>query len=419
MSPANKIRIDDLHEPVLTDIQKGALAFGEANPVVLSVDAVLTAAVERTGLDDFGPDDFRERLALWVGEVDEDPERTAIGRMGTFNDCVRAASNRLLIHDLLQRHPEIHDQQIERPIIVVGLPRSGTTHLVNLIAADQRLRSMPLWEGQEPVPNPRDEPSSDGVDPRYARSAAGWEQMRTGSPLLASMHPMSPDHIHEELELELPDFSSYNQEWVARSPKWRDYYLAHDQTAHYDYMKTGLKILQWYRPRERWVLKSPQHLEQLGPLMTSFPDATIVVTHRDPVSVIQSAATMLSYGARVGYRSPRPEWYLEYWADRIRLLLEASVRDRELLPKGRTIDVLFHEFMADDVATVERIYEVAELPMTDTAAAQIAAYLEAHPRGKQGQVVYDVRKDFGAEPAALRAPFDFYQQRFAVREEVQ
>lgn len=418
MAAAKKIRIDDLHEPVLTDVQKGALAFGEANPVKLTVDAVTKAAVEQAGLDDFGPDDFRERLALWVGEVDEDPERTAIGRLGLFNDCVRYAANRLRIHDLLKRHPEIEDEPIERPIIVIGLPRSGTTHLVNLIAADQRLRSMPLWEGQEPVPGPGGRVEPVERDPRFQRCAERWEQMRTGSPLLASMHPMNPDHIHEELELQLPDFSSYNQEWIARVPRWRDYLLSHDQTPHYEYMRKGLQILQWAMPRERWVLKCPQHLEQIGPLMKTFPDATIAVTHRDPVSVIQSAATMLAYGARINYTSPRPEWYIDYWSDRVRRLLEASVRDRHLLPPDRTIDVLFHEFMADDVAMVERIYAVAGLEMTDAARGQIQAYLEAHPRGKEGQVVYDVRADFGVEPAALREPFGFYVERFPVREEV-
>ena len=418
MSPAEKIRIEDLQEPVLNDAQKAALAFGESNPVDLSVDAVLSAAVERTGLDDFGPDDFRERLALWLAETDENPERTALGRFSLYNDCVRAAANRLWIRDLLERHPEIHDQEIERPIIVVGLPRSGTTHLVNLIAADQRLRSMPLWEGQQPVPDPREKPGPDGVDPRYTRSALAWEGFRTSSPLIAVMHPMNPDHIHEELELLLPDFTSYNQEWVTRGPRWRDYYLAHDQTVHYAYLKTVLKILQWYRPRERWVLKSPQHLEQLGPLLTTFPDATIVMTHRDPVSVIQSSATMLAYGARMTYTQPRPEWYFEYWSDRIRRLLEASVRDRHLLPADRTIDVLFHEFMADDLAMVERIYEIARLPMTKAARAQIEAYLQGHQRGQAGQVVYDVRKDFGAEPSEVRAPFDFYRDRFAIKVEV-
>ena len=148
------------------------------------------------------------------------------------------------------------------------------------------------------------------------------------------MHPMHPDHVHEELELELPDFSSYTPEWVARCPQWRDYYLAHDQTPHYRYLRTVLQILQWIRPGERWVLKSPQHLEQLGPLLATFPDATVVVTHRDPVSVVQSAATMMTYAARMSYRHPKPDFYLDYWTDRIRRLLEASVRDRHLVSDG-------------------------------------------------------------------------------------
>jgi hypothetical protein len=418
MSQAQKIRIDDLREPALTAAQRAALAFGERNPVSLTLDSVLDAAVQRTGLDDFGPDDFRERLALWLSEMDEDPERTALGRASLWNDCVRCAANRLRIRALLLEHPEIQRVATPRPIIVVGLPRSGTTHLVNLIAADARLRSLPLWESQEPVPDPREPSGPDGVDPRYARSARGWEMMRANVPLLAAMHPMNPDHIHEELELMLPDFSSYNQEWVARAPKWRDYYLGRDQTPHYAYLKTVLQILSWRQPRERWVLKSPQHLEQLGPLLATFPDATIVVTHRDPVSVVQSAATMLAYGARINYRTPEPEWYLAYWTDRIRRLLEASVRDRALLPAGRTIDVLFHEFMADDLATVERIYQVAGLPMTDAARAQIAGYSRSHPRGVEGQVVYDLRRDFGVEPAAVREPFGFYFERFPVKLEV-
>ena len=152
--------------------------------------------------------------------------------------------------------------------------------------------------------------------------------------------------------------------------------------------------------------------------MATFPDATIVVTHRDPVSVIQSAATMLAYGARISYKTPNPEWYLEYWHHRIQMLLEASIRDRHLLPSDRTVDVLFHEFMADDRATVERIYEVAGLPMTNSARDQIDAYVKSHPRGKDGQVVYDLRNDFGADPAELRSTFDFYLNKFDIRNEV-
>ena len=136
---------------------------------------------------------------------------------------------------------------------------------------------MPLWESYEPVPDPRESTGPDGVDPRWTRCQQQWEAMKAGAPFVAAMHPMEPDHVHEENELMAPDFSNYNLEWVARVPQWRDHYLATDQTPHYAYLKKVLQILQWYRPRERWVLKSPQHLEQIGPLLTTFPDATIVI----------------------------------------------------------------------------------------------------------------------------------------------
>ena len=413
---SEKIRITDLAKPELGDVQRAALAYADTLELDLSVDAVLGKAVGETGLDDFGPDDFRERLDLWLREVDEDPDRTNLGRLMLFNDCVRYAGNRLRIHALLQEHPEIHDIEIRAPIIVVGLPRSGTTHLVNLIAADPRLRSMPLWEGQAPVAE--ENATRDENDPRFARCQNAWEQMQTMSPLTAAMHPMNPDHVHEELELMLPDFSSYNQEWVGRVPKWVEYYHAHDQRPHYEYMKTGLKILQWYQPRDRWVLKCPQHLEQLGPLVECFPDATFAVTHRDPVAVIQSAATITCYGARMSYKTTPPEWYLAYWSKRIEELLSASVRDRACLPADRTIDVLFHEFMQDDFAMVERIYDLAGLPMTAEVRRSVETHLAGHQRGKHGQVVYDLRADFGAEPERVREAFDFYLDRFAVKLEV-
>ncbi|CAB4764898.1 MAG: sulfotransferase [Actinobacteria bacterium] len=413
-----KIRIDDLANPRLTDMQKAALAYGNEHRVDLTVDAVLGSAAAATGLDDFGPDDFHERLGLWLSEMDADDERTGLGRLGFFGECVRYASTRLRIRDLLARHPEILEIPIERPVIVVGLPRSGTTHLVNLLAADQRFRSMPLWESYEPVPDSRESVGPGGIDPRWQRCEDAWQAMQISMPLIAAMHPMNPDHVHEDLELMLPDFTSYNIEWISRSPRWRDHLLSHDQTEHYRSMKVGLQILQWFKPRERWVLKCPQHLEQLGPLMTVFPDATVVVTHRDPVSVVQSTVTMVTYGARMGYRSPRPEWYLEYWSDRIRRLLDSSVRDRHLLPAGRTVDVLFHEFMADDMGIVRNIYETAGLELTTEAKGQLDAYIATHPRGKDGQVVYDLRSDFDITPAEVRQAFDFYMDRFAVQVEV-
>ena len=237
-------------------------------------------------------------------------------------------------------------------------------------------------------------------------------------PHMAVMHPMRPDHVHEELELQLPDFSSYQLEWVARVPHWRDFYLAHDQTPHYEYLKTVLQILQWRRAGERFILKSPQHLEQLGPLMAVFPDATVVVTHRDPVSVVQSAATMMAYAARMSYTTPDPDWYLTYWTRRIRQLLESSLHDHHVVPAERRVDVHFDELMADEMSTVERIYKVAGFPVTDEARARIGAYGAAHPRDKEGQVGYDLRADFGVEPEQVRSHFAFYQDAVGVRVEV-
>ena len=372
----------------------------------------------RTGLGDFGHDDFRERLGVQLAEMDADTERTGLGRMLFYSDCVRYASNRLRIFDLLARHPEILDVEISAPVIVIGLPRSGTTHLVNLLASDTRFRSLPLWESYEPVPDPDEPIGPGGMDPRWTRCQSAWEAMQVGAPLVASMHPMEPDHVHEEIELQAPDFSNYNTEWIARAPLWRDYYLAHDQTPHYAYAKTVLQILQWYRPRERWVLKSPQHLEQIGPLLATFPDATIVVTHRDPVAVVQSTITMLTYGSRAAYRTPKPEWYRDYWVDRIGRLLDTSLRDRHVLPADRTFDVLFHEYMADEMGTLARVYETAGIELTDRARAEIEAYRSAHPRGKEGQVVYDLRRDFSTTPEAVRSRFSAYLERFPVRIEV-
>ncbi len=415
----NEIRIEDLAAPVLNDVQRTAIEYGESKHTDLTVAAVCQEAVARTGLEDFGPGDFTERLGLQLAEMDTDDERTGIGRMLMFADSTRCAANRLLIGDLLRRHPEILEIPVERPVIVVGLPRSGTTHLVNALAADTRFRSLPLWESYEPVPAPGQPPEVNGVDPRWTRGNDTWQAMQAAAPLLSAMHPMEPDHVHEEIELQTADFSSYILEWTARAPRWRDYYLAHDQTPHYAYMKTVLQILQWYRPRERWLLKSPQHLEQVGPLLETFPDATIVVTHRDPVAAVQSTITMACYGARTSYRTTRPEWYRDYWTDRIGRLLDASLRDRHLLPPGRTVDVVFHEYMANEAETVERVYECAGMVLTDRARREIASYQRAHPRGREGRVLYDLRRDFATTPDEVRARFSAYLDRFAVRIEVQ
>jgi Sulfotransferase family len=404
---SNDVRIEDLKDPILTPMQQMVVDGFAGIDISFTEKAVLDAAQQRTGLSDFGPNDFRERLAVWCRAAAEDADLGPMGKARFYGDMVRYASNRLRFHDLLGRHPEILDVEVRRPIIIAGLPRSGTTHLLNLIAADTRLRSLPYWESLEPIPDPVVATGPKAQDPRYLKCAGEYQMFEHIAPLL--------DHVHEEIELGALDFSTYLPEWLAVVPRWRDYYYAHEQRPHYEYMKNVLKALQWMRGPDRWILKSPQHMEQLGALIETFPDATVVLTHRDPVSVVASAITMLTYGDRLRRTRVDPPAVAAYWSDRIERLLRACVRDRERLPESQSIDVLFHEFMANDEAMVERIYEVARLEMSPGARASLARHMAENPRGKHGRIVYDLQSDFGVDPQALRRRFDFYYERFPVQ----
>jgi hypothetical protein len=397
--------------------QQAAIAHAATIPVALEERAVLDAACRQTGLTDFGADDFRARLRVWLEAVNADDRLGPLGRLGLYAQCVRVLANRLRLEDLLRRHPEILDVPVRAPIVVAGLPRSGTTHLLNLMAADVRLRSLPYWESLEPVPARGEGPGRDGRDPRYLRCLHVYEQASARLPHLRAMHDMPPEHIHEEVELLDLDFASYQLEWVCMAPRWRDYYLGLDMRVHYAYLKKVLQALQWLRGAERWVLKSPQHLEQLVPLRATFPDATIVLTHRDPMSVVRSAITMMAYGERMRRTRIDLAALADYWVDRVERLLRACVRDRDRLPAAQSTDVLFHELLADDVATVARIYARADLALTDAARAAMDAFRVENRRGKHGRVVYDLARDFGLDPATVRRRFDFYFARFAVEPE--
>ena len=343
-SPAQIIAIDDLIDPRLTETQRQVLEYTESRLVSLDIDAMIADAVEQAGSDDLGyTGEFAGRLSAYVAAVESDTALTQLGRGTLRSRIVRLLRNRISLADLLKRYPEIESIEIEGPIIVVGMPRSGTTHLVNLLAADRRRRALPYWESQEPIPARGRGPDVYGVDPRYGRARAEHDAMLANMPLVAAMHDQFPEAIEEEVELLDLDFASYILEWLARVPSWRDTYLALDQREHYAYMKKVLQALTFFRGPQTWVLKSPQHSEQLPALMATFPDATVAFTHRDPVAVIQSTVTMMAYADRLRRRSIDPDWLIEYWTDRIHVLLSAGVRDRDLVPAERSIDISFHQ----------------------------------------------------------------------------
>ena len=251
------IRIADLAHPVLSPEQRGAQAYAEKHPVVFSEEALLAAARAQSGLSDFGADDFRARLRVQIQAIEEDAELNALGRLGVWSNLVRYLTNRLRLEDLLRHHPEILEIRIPRPIIVVGMPRSGTTHLLNLLAADARQRSLPYWESLEPVPARGEGPGRDGRDPRWWRCRRAYEQMVAQMPLLPAMHDMPPEHIHEEIELMELDFATYLLEWLCRPPRWRDHYLALDMRPHYAYLRTSTSPFISKKPKSRLTSCTP------------------------------------------------------------------------------------------------------------------------------------------------------------------
>ena len=220
------------------------------------------------------------------------------------------------------------------------------------MSADPALRSLPYWESLEPVLPAGEVPAAGAPDPRLERTDMALSFLNTALPYFNRMHEMTVEHTHEEIQLLAIDFSTMLFETTAPMPTWRDAYLARDQRPSYAYLRKVLQVLQWLRGGTRWVLKTPQHLEQFPALVDTFPDATFVVTHRDPVSVTASMVTMIAYTARLTRDRVDVEGMGAYWADRLERMLRRCADERDVLPADRTIDVRFDEFMADDLAMV-------------------------------------------------------------------
>lgn len=375
----------------------------------LDSEALHARAIAETGLADFGAGDYRERLEVLLAAIREIAGLDDAGIVNFHAQLLQMLKNRLLLTDLLTRHPEIHDIELLPPVVIAGLPRSGTTHLHNLLAASGTFRTLPYWESCEPVPLPCEvgvEP-----DPRLARMHSATAVVDLMMPHFALMHEMTFDHVHEEIQLLANDFSTMLFETLGDVPRWRDHYLAHDQTSSYGFLATQLKVLQFLRGGRRWLLKSPQHLEQLPTLERVFPGVVVVCTHRDPVPVALSMITMLTYSARM-HRAPVPVADIAAsWVDRLELMLDTLVRDRDVIAADQSIDIRFDEFMSDEMAVAHRVFALTGESLGDGGRAALSDYLQTHQRGRLGRVHTSCEK-LGLDEGQLRRRFARYTQRF-------
>jgi hypothetical protein len=411
MTAGPPVVLDDLTEPRFSPEVEEMRGFMDSLAADCPLDSAALHAQARaeTGLEDFGPRDYEERLVVLLDAFAAIDGLDGPGRVTLHSQLLQMLRNRLQLTDLLTRHPEIQDIELVPPVVIAGLPRTGTTHLHNLLAAGGTFRTLPYWESIEPVPRPDEA----GVvpDPRRARTDQAVWFADLAMPHFPLMHEMTTDHVHEEIQLLANDFSTMFFETLGEVPAWRDYYLAHDQVPHYRYLVTQLRAMQFLRGGRRWLLKSPQHLEQLPVLEEVFPGVTTVITHRDPVSVVVSMATMVAYTARM-HRSPVPAERLgRYWADRIHRMLDKLVADREVAPPERSVDVRFDDFMADDMAVAASVHELAGEELTGAADDAMRAYLDSHRRGHLGTIDYRPA-DVGLDPDELRERFAPYVARF-------
>jgi hypothetical protein len=375
----------------------------------LDAEALHAKASADTGLNDFGDDDYRERLDVYLAALHEIRDMHAPGVVNFYGQLLQLLKNRLLLTDLLSRHPEIHDIELLPPVVIAGLPRTGTTHLHNLLGAGSTFRTLPYWESVEPFPLPAE--AGIEPDPRRMRMDMAVAVLDVVMPHFRLMHEMTTDHVHEEIQLLANDFSTMLFETLAHVPRWRDYYLSHDQTTHYKHLATQLKALQFLRGGRRWLLKSPQHLEQLPVLNRVFPGVVVVFTHRDPVPVVLSMIAMITYSARM-HRSRVPvEEIAATWADRLELMLCALVRERDMIGPERSLDIRFDDFMASELGVVEQVYALAGEALTDEARSAMADYINGHQRGRLGRVATSCEM-FGLDEDRLLARFAPYVGRF-------
>ena len=406
------VRIADLADPAFPPqvLHQQAEMAAMAKLIPWDAEALVVIARMQSGADDIGDPGFVERLQTVLDCYGATP-LTAAGRVACAGGLLGFIKARLLVERELARHPEIHDIPVEPPIVIVGLPRTGTTHLHNVLAADPGLRYLPYWEAVEPVLTD-EERFGAGVDPRWERTETSLQMLNEALPYFKRMHHMTTWHAHEEINLLALDMSSMLLECLAHSPPLRDWYKGRDQTPHYAYLRTVMQVLQFLRPGpSRWVLKSPQHLEQLDALNAAFPDATVVFTHRDPVSVTASMMTMQTYLFRTVYDHIDLPAVGGYWSDRVQDLLMACLRDRDLVEDRRSLDLRFDDFMADQEGSVARIYELAAQPVTDVSVRAWRTYLRDHPAARHGKVVYEL-EPFGVDAVERRARYAPYEERF-------
>lgn len=376
---------------------------------MLSAEGLIASAVSKTGLDDFGGDDWQEGFERLILSLNEEAALTDLGEKITALRLGTLLRNRLRIEDTYRRHPEIEQERVEAPIFIVGLPRTGTTALSNLIAADPQIRSLRLWESLDPVPPP--ETATEHTDPRIARAQAGLDAMDAVFPRMKALYPQTGAGPTECQDLLGMDFRATHFDGMARVPGYVSWVVVCDMLPAYRYHRRTLKLLQWRCPPRLWHLKTPVHLLAIDTLDEVYPDARFIWTHRDPAEVLGSVCSLITYlRTMVSGRSDA----VELGEQQVALWVEAlrrGVAFRERAGEDRFADVSFSDLAAHGVHAVRRAYERLGLTLSAAAEEAMRRWLDANPRHARGAHEFALA-DYGLDGESVRARFASYLERF-------
>lgn len=374
--------------------------------------ALLAAAREKTGLDDFGDLSFRTALEVLCLSAEQDLDLNPVGRRNLHGQILDHLCQRLRFIDLWKRKPEILDEPIDRPLFIVGLPRSGTTFLQQLLAQDTTFRVTPFWEELHPLPDHDAAIRPPDDTPLIERGEKNVEGLRQHAPGLLAMHQLAADQPEEEIYLLAPGFSSMVYEWVYILPSYAEWYAQQDHTEGYRFFKRVLQTLQWLRGGERWLLKAPQHMEQLKPLLTVFPDGTFIETLRDPVTAAISNASLSGYGQRIRTDHPNPHAAGHSSAAIVERLVTGLLRDHPD-DDPRFVLAPFDKLMADPIATVRDVYRAAGMTLGEDVLDKMHNFIAANRASRHSANEYTAA-DFDIDVPALRARLAGYYQRFGI-----
>jgi len=377
--------------------------------------ALIDQARQWAGSDDFGTDldeneTWRDGLGRLCDGFVADARLNDLGVEIAALDLVRALKNRLQIVDWRKSHPEIAEQKIERPIFIVGQPRTGTTILFDLLAQDPSLRPPLTWEVDAPLPVPR--PDTYETDPRIAETQASLEMSEHIIPGFMSWHPMGAQVGQECVRITASQFCSMIFSVQYRLPsyyKWLLYEADHRQA--YRFHRIFLQHLQ-SGVSGQWLLKSPAHLWTLDTLLETYPDAVIVQTHRDPLKVIASVSALTNHLRRMASDQTSIADCAVQSCEEIVVGLQRGMTLRDSLPPGQVIDVQFTDFMRDPFATIRSLYGRLDRELTPAAERRMREHLAVHP-GDGGGGRYSWA-DTGLDADQLREQVAGYQQRYAV-----